>query len=146
MELVRSRGSFLAGGQSGDRAQHRLEVLSSAEVTGQSAPVLQVADAVLDANPLRGVGPTFGLVGRDDGGEDRDLVLPPGRPRGDHGTGGRGAQALVAGVGEQGDTRDEGTQLDQAGLADLGQIVDRARAGLSARQQPPLSVGWSPAP
>ena len=60
---------FLAGDQSGDRAQDGVEVLASAEVSGQGSPVLQVADAVLDANPLRGVGPTFGLVRRGDGGK-----------------------------------------------------------------------------
>jgi hypothetical protein len=46
-------GSFLAGAQSGDRGQHRVEVLPSAEVPGQGPPGLRVADAVLDADPLR---------------------------------------------------------------------------------------------
>jgi hypothetical protein len=82
-----------------------------------------VADAVLHANPLRGVSPAFGLVRRGDGGEDRDLVLAPGRPRSEDRTGGLRAQPLVAGVGEQGDAGDEGQQLDQAGLADLGQVL-----------------------
>ena len=79
--------------------------------------------SLLDVDSLRCVGSAFGLVGRGDGGEDRDLVLPPGRPRGEHRTGGLGAQALLARVGEQGDARDEGQQLDQARLADLGQIM-----------------------
>jgi hypothetical protein len=57
VEPVRSEGSFLAGDQSGDRGQDRVEVLASAEVTGPSPPVLRVADAVLDADPLRRVGP-----------------------------------------------------------------------------------------
>ena len=78
-------------------------MLASAEVTGQGPPVLQVADAVLDADPLRRVSSAVGLVRRGDGGEDRDLVLPPGRPRSEHRAGGLRAQALVAGVGEQGD-------------------------------------------
>jgi hypothetical protein len=67
-ELFRWEGSFLAGDRSGDRGQDGVQVLASAQVTGQSAPVLQVADAVLDANPLRGVGPTFGLVRRGEAG------------------------------------------------------------------------------
>jgi hypothetical protein len=50
-------------------------------------------------------------------------------------------EALVAGVGEQGGARGEGQQLDQAGLADLGQVMNPARAGLSAEQQPPLGIG-----
>jgi hypothetical protein len=33
VELVRSWGSFLAGDQSGDGAQHRVEMVASAEVT-----------------------------------------------------------------------------------------------------------------
>jgi hypothetical protein len=33
VELVGSWGSFLAGDQSGDRGQHRVEVVSSAEVS-----------------------------------------------------------------------------------------------------------------
>ncbi len=96
-----------------------------------------MADAVLDADPLARVSSASGLVRRGDGGEERDLFHPPGRARGEHRTGGLGAQPLVAGVGEQGDAGDEGQQLDQAGLADLGQVVDGARAGLSAEQQPP---------
>jgi hypothetical protein len=52
VELVGSWGSFLDGDQSGDRGQHRLQVLSSAEVTREGSPVLQVAEAVLDADPL----------------------------------------------------------------------------------------------
>jgi hypothetical protein len=78
-------------------------MFASAEVTGQGPPVLRVADAVLRADSLRRVSPAFGLVRRGDGGKDRDLVLPPGRPRSDDRTGGLRAQALVAGVGEQGD-------------------------------------------
>ncbi len=96
-----------------------------------------MADAVLDADAVGRMSPAFCLVRRGHGGKDRDLILPPGRARGEHRTGGVGAQPLVAGVGEQGDAGDEGQQLDQAGLADLGQVVDGARAGLSAEQQPP---------
>ena len=94
-------------------------MLASAEVPSQRPPVLQVADAVLDADPLGRVGLAFGLVGGGEGWWDRQLVLPPGRPRSDHRAGGWRAQALVAGVGEQGDAWGEGQQLDQAGLADL---------------------------
>src|SRR3712207_833507 len=68
-KLIRSWGSFLAGDQSGDRRQHRLQVLASAEVARQGPPVLQVADAVLHADPLRRVSSAFGLVRRGDGGE-----------------------------------------------------------------------------
>ncbi len=57
MQLVRSWGSFLAGDQSGDRGQDRVQVLASAEMTGQGSPVLQVADAVLDVESLCGVSP-----------------------------------------------------------------------------------------
>jgi hypothetical protein len=38
-------------------------MLAPAEVTGQGPSVLQVADAVLDADPLGGVDLAFGLVG-----------------------------------------------------------------------------------
>jgi hypothetical protein len=41
----------------------------------------QAPDAMLCADPLRGVSPTFRLVRRGDGGRGRQLVLPPGRPR-----------------------------------------------------------------
>jgi hypothetical protein len=78
---------------------------------------------VLHADALRCVSPAFGLVRRGDGGKDRDLVLPPGRARSEHRTGGLGAQPLVAGVGQQGDAGGEGQQLDRAGLADLGQVL-----------------------
>jgi hypothetical protein len=37
---------------------------------------------VLDADPLRRMGPAFGLVRGGEGGRDRQLVLPPSRPRG----------------------------------------------------------------
>jgi hypothetical protein len=50
VKLSRSWGSFLAGDQAGDGAQDGVEVFASAEVTGQGSPVLQVADAVLDAD------------------------------------------------------------------------------------------------
>jgi hypothetical protein len=60
---------LLAGGQSGDRPQNGVEMLASAEVTGQGPPGLQVADAVLHADPLRGVGPAFALVRRGGGGK-----------------------------------------------------------------------------
>jgi hypothetical protein len=46
-------------------------MLASAEVTGQGSPVLQVADAVLDADSPRRMGPAFGLVRRGEGGWDR---------------------------------------------------------------------------
>jgi hypothetical protein len=39
-------GSFLTGDQSGDRAEHRVQVLASAEMMRQDPPVLQVAMAV----------------------------------------------------------------------------------------------------
>jgi hypothetical protein len=69
VELIGSWGSFLAGDQSCDGAQHRVEGIASAEVPGQGSPVLQVADAVLDADPLRRVSRAFGLVRRGDGGK-----------------------------------------------------------------------------
>ena len=75
MKLIGSWGSFLAGDQSCDRAQHRVEVIPSAEVTRQGPPVLQVADAVLDTDPLRRVSPAFRLVRRGDRGQDRVQVL-----------------------------------------------------------------------
>jgi hypothetical protein len=50
VERFRSWGSFLAGDQSGDRGQDGIEVLASAEASGEGSPVLQVADAVLDAD------------------------------------------------------------------------------------------------
>ena len=71
MKLVGSWGSFLAGDQSVDRAQHRVQVLPSAEVTRQRPPVPQGVDATLHTDPLGRVGPTFGLVRRDEGGHDR---------------------------------------------------------------------------
>ncbi len=60
---------------------------------------------MLDADALGCMRLAFGLVRGGDGGEERDLVLPPGRPWGEHRAGGLGAQALVAGVGQQGDAR-----------------------------------------
>jgi hypothetical protein len=78
-----------------------------------------VADAVLHADPLGRVSSTFGLVRGGDGGEDRDLVLPPGRPRSDDRTGGLGAQPLIPGVGEQGDAGDEGQQFDQREVCEV---------------------------
>jgi hypothetical protein len=69
--LVASWGLLLAGDQYGQGAQHGVEVVASAEVTGQGPPVLQVADAVLDADPLGRVSPAFGLVCRGEGGRDR---------------------------------------------------------------------------
>ncbi len=116
-------------------------MLASAEVARQGPPILQMADAVLRANPLRRMSPAFGLVRRGDGRKDGQLVLPPVRTRSDDRTGGLRAEPLIAGVGEQGQARGEGQQLDQAGLADLGQVMDGARAGLPAEQQPPLGVG-----
>jgi hypothetical protein len=97
MERFGAWGSFLAGYQSGDRTQDGVEVFASAEVTREGSPVLQVADAVLDPDALGRVSPAFRLVCRGDGGEDLDLVLPPGRPRSDDRAGGLGAQPLVAG-------------------------------------------------
>jgi hypothetical protein len=46
-------------------------VLASAAVTREGPPVAQVADAVLDPNPLRRVGTAFGLVDGGEGGRDR---------------------------------------------------------------------------
>ena len=68
VKLARSEGSLLAGEQSGDRTQHRVEVLPAAEVPRQGPPVLQVADAVLDADPLSRVSPTFAPVRRGESG------------------------------------------------------------------------------
>src|SRR3712207_4034158 len=90
-KLIRAWGSFLAGDQPGGGAQHGVGVVASAEVPGQGPPVLQVADAVLDADPLGRVSSAFGLVCRGEGGWDRQLVLPPGRPRSDDRTSGLGA-------------------------------------------------------
>jgi hypothetical protein len=52
MVVFRSWGSFLTGDESGDRTQDGVEMLASAEVAGQGAPVLQVADAMLHADSL----------------------------------------------------------------------------------------------
>jgi hypothetical protein len=70
-EPVGSWGSFLTGDQSGDRGKDLVEMLASTEVARQGPPVLQMADAVLHADPLRGVGPAFGLVDGGGGGRDR---------------------------------------------------------------------------
>ena len=67
---------------------------------------------------------TFG-----DGGEDRQLILPPGRAWSEDRTGGLRAQPLIPGIGEQSDARGEGQQLDQGGLADLGQIMNASPGG-----------------
>jgi hypothetical protein len=97
--LVTSWGSLLAGDQYGHGAQHGVEVVASAEVTGQGPPVLQMADVVLDADPLGRVNSAFGLVRGGEDGRDRQLVLPPSRPRSDDRTGGLRAQTLITGVG-----------------------------------------------
>src|SRR3712207_7488613 len=58
-----------------DRGKDLVQMLASTEVPGQGPPVLQMADAVLGVDPLRGVSPTFGFMRRGDGGKHRDLVL-----------------------------------------------------------------------
>jgi hypothetical protein len=63
-----SRLVDLVHGQQRAGGQDRVQVLASAEVSGQGPPVLQVADAVLDADPLRRMGPAFGLLRRDESG------------------------------------------------------------------------------
>jgi hypothetical protein len=68
VQSIRAGGSFLAGDQAGDCGQDRVEVLASAEVSGQGSSVLQVADAVLDADSLRRVSSAFALVCRGEGG------------------------------------------------------------------------------
>src|SRR3954454_20665514 len=137
MVMFRSEASFLMADQSGDRTQDGVEMLASTEVARQGPPVLQMADAVLRADSLRRMSPAFGLVRRGDRGKDGQLVLPPVRPRSDDRTGSLRAEPLIAGVGEQGDARGEGQQLDQAGLTDLGQVINGARAALPAEQQRP---------
>ncbi len=82
MVAFRSWGSFVAGDQSGDRGQDRVEVLASAEVTGQGPPVLELADAVLHAGPFGRVRLAFGRVCRGEGGWGRQPVLTSGRARG----------------------------------------------------------------
>jgi hypothetical protein len=57
VERFGSWGSFLAGDQSGDRGQHRVEMFASAEMAREGSPGLQVADAVLDVESLCGVSP-----------------------------------------------------------------------------------------
>jgi hypothetical protein len=52
VERFGSGGSFLTGDQSGDRGKDFVEMLASAEVARQGPTLLQVADAVLDADPL----------------------------------------------------------------------------------------------
>jgi len=74
-------GSLLAGDPAGRGAQDGVEVVTSAEVARQGPPVLQMADAVLHADPLGRVGSAFGLVCCGEGGWDRQLVRPPNRPR-----------------------------------------------------------------
>jgi hypothetical protein len=63
--------SFLGGDEASDRGQDCVEVLASAEMTRQGPPVLQVADAVLDADPLGRVSSAFGLVRRGKSGWNR---------------------------------------------------------------------------
>jgi hypothetical protein len=46
-------------------------LVTSAEVTREGPTALQVADAVLDADPLRAVGSVFGFVHRGEGRRDR---------------------------------------------------------------------------
>jgi len=71
VKLVWSWDSFLAGDQSGDGTQDGVEVVASTEMPGQGPPVLQVADAVLDADPPGRVGSACGLAGGGEGGRDR---------------------------------------------------------------------------
>src|SRR3712207_8182023 len=59
----------------GDGAQHGVKVVASTEVTGQAPPVLQVADAVLDADPLGRVSSTSGLARRGDRSEEHTSEL-----------------------------------------------------------------------
>jgi hypothetical protein len=61
-------GPFLAGDPSGDRAQDRVQVIPSAKMTGQGPPVLELADAVLHADPFGRVSLAFGRVCRGEGG------------------------------------------------------------------------------
>ncbi len=100
---------------------------------------------MLHADSLRPVGLAFGLVRRGNGGQKRQLIPPASWPRSEDRAGCLGAQALVAGVGEQGDAWGEGQQLDQAGLADLGQIVDGARDGSVHRTAAARRLGLPPA-
>jgi hypothetical protein len=46
-------------------------MLASAEVTREGSPGLRVADAVLDADPLRRMSPAIDLVRGGEGGRDR---------------------------------------------------------------------------
>jgi hypothetical protein len=61
---------------------------TDAELASQGPPVLQVADAVLDAESLRRVSPAFGLVRRATAGKTGIWFLPSGRPWGEGRTGG----------------------------------------------------------
>ncbi len=45
-------------------------------------------------------------------------------------------EALIPGVGQQGDARYEGQQLDQAGRAHLGQIVNRPGGSVRSTAAP----------
>src|SRR3712207_2325125 len=54
-------------------ARRRGGLVGRGDQTGSASS--SVADAVLDTDPLRRVGPAFGLV--DGGKGDRQLVLPP---------------------------------------------------------------------
>jgi hypothetical protein len=108
-------------------------VVASAEVTRQCPPGLQVADAVLDADPLGGLGLAFAACVAATAGRAGSWLVRPGRPWGDDRAGGLRAQAQAAGVGEQGDAWHEGQQLDQADLTDLDQIMNGARSPVSRR-------------
>src|SRR4051794_36020583 len=89
------------------------------------------------------MGPAFDLVCGGEGRRDRQLVGPPGRPWSEDRTGGLRAGTPGSGVGEKGDAGDEGQQLDQAGLADLGQIINGARSPVSRPVMGPAgSAAW----
>jgi hypothetical protein len=86
---------LLVGQQSGDGVDGVAHVLAAAEMAGQGPAVLQVGDAVFDADTSRGVGFALSFV---------HLLVPVGGVllelavwRGDHPAAGLGTQALITG-------------------------------------------------
>ena len=99
------------GQQASDGLNDVADVLAAAEVAGESPPVLQVSDAVLDPDTPRGMRLSLSLV---------HFLVPVGRVllelamrRCHHPSAGLRAQALIAGIGENLHGRSVSQEPDQ---------------------------------
>jgi hypothetical protein len=127
------------GEQSGNRKDDVGHVLAAAVVAGEGPQVLQVGDAVFNADAPGGV--RMALLGKKSLIPGRQVLFELSVRRCHDPSAGLGPEPLIPGVGEHGRLVLGGQQIGEIQLSGVGDVRATARYCRAAVQHAPIGVG-----